>query len=159
MRRSEFCKKHTKFTLSFSLFSNPAECPDCLGDIERERMMEQQFADDLNSLSPYIKAVMKNETQELKDLRMELDALKASTKKKESDNKPKFKMFPHPQPKAKKANANSSMMLQQQSNQVQTSAMHDDLSCQVCMNLVNDPKQCSVCDKLYCSKCIHQWLK
>ena len=62
MRGSEHCKRHTKFTLSFSLFANPTDCPDCLGDIERERMMEQQFADDLNSLSPYIKAVMKNET-------------------------------------------------------------------------------------------------
>ena len=27
------------------------------------------------------------------------------------------------------------------------------------MNLVNDPKQCSFCDKLYCSKCIQHWLK
>ena len=37
--------------------------------------------------------------------------------------------------------------------------MHDDLNCQVCMNLVNDPKQCAFCDKLYCSKCIQHWLK
>ena len=65
----------------------------------------------MNSLSPYINAVMKNEKDELKILRLELDALKASQKRKEADTKPKFKMLPHPQPRSKKGAALSSMML------------------------------------------------
>lgn len=157
IRRSEFCKKHTRFTLSFSFFALPQDCSDCLGDIERDKMIEQQFVDDLQALRPYIQAVLKRETEDLKDLRVEMDALKAGQKRKEVDSKPKFKMLPHPQPWFKK-NFNSSMIL----NKSVTMSPHsgnDDLNCQICMNLVNEPKQCSYCDKLYCNTCIQLWLK
>lgn len=34
----------------------------------------------------------------------------------------------------------------------------DNVTCPICFNLVFDPVECSVCDKLFCATCIHSWL-
>ena len=37
-------------------------------------------------------------------------------------------------------------------------AIHDELNCGVCGNVVESPKQCANCDQMYCTNCIDTWL-
>ena len=34
----------------------------------------------------------------------------------------------------------------------------DFFSCPICLRIVNEPKQCSECDTLFCADCIDNWL-
>lgn len=35
----------------------------------------------------------------------------------------------------------------------------EQLICQICSNLLDNPKMCSKCEMTFCSKCIDEWLK
>ena len=37
--------------------------------------------------------------------------------------------------------------------------MDKHFECSICMEVVNDPKECSGCDTLFCNKCISKWVQ
>lgn len=83
------------------------------------------------------------------ELRREMEELKAAVT-------PTFKETDFPPIAPKKTNTSTEISPSQTQ---QATEAHDDLTCGLCEKVVEDPRQCQNCDRMFCFPCLDAYLK
>ena len=67
----------------------------------------------------------------------------------------KFTLVNYPEAKIEQINFSTTI---QQNQAVFENSLNEYLNCLICTNVVEEPQQCSNCDRLFCRGCIEEWI-